>query len=340
MKDRSLSPLQHHAARVFGSIAPLLGAFGVFATGGCAASNSHEMGSTHEGEAPPRPFFTAGEGFAGRWLGQAREPLAYGVSGDQVAPAYVFPSGSSRILLEIEEEPDSTDSAGLGGTVTFGAGKPPPAPTNPSIGYPEGFDFMSYLSYAEPTNEIENYDEGMPPLEGYDYELESSSFDDGVPDGVLRLRYETWSFLDPWCEMQIPHEQPDGSYGALPFAAGETETPVADGKNRSCAAFGADDLSACPDNLNELPNEEYVRTYRRCWQRGPVVYRMSCDRMFLTRFCSCSDAACGVAPAPASSLMLRKADNSLVGVFDDATFLNARGLTTPIGEVRFRRIDD
>ena len=38
--------------------------------------------------------------------------------------------------------------------------------------------------------------------------------------------------------------------------------------------------------------------------------------------------------------MLRTAGNTLIGVFNRATFLNARGLSTPIGEVRFRRTDE
>jgi hypothetical protein len=340
MKARSLSPLPHRAGALFGSIMPLLCTVGVFALGGCSASSPHEMGSTHEGDAPPLPFFTDGQDFIGEWLGQAREPLASGLGPGQVAPAYVFPSGSSRISLTIEERPDSTDAAGLGGTIIFGDGEPLPPPKNPAIGYPEGFDFKSYLSYDEETDVIENYSDDLPPLEGYDYELESSSINEGVADGVLRLRYKTWSFLDPWCELQAPHEQPDGSYSALPFHAGEAERPIPDGKNHSCAAFGSDDLSGCPDDLNSLPNEEYVRTFRRCRKRGPVVYRMSCDRIFLTSFCSCTDTGCGVGPERASSLMLRTAGDSLIGVFYGATFLNARGLTLPIGEVRFRRVDD
>jgi hypothetical protein len=338
MKDLRLTSMQRQAELALGTIVPLLGACGVLV--GCSGSGSHELGSTHEGPAPAIPFFTEGEGFKGRWIGQAREPLAYGVSADQDAPAYVFPSGSSRILLTIEERPRSSDAAALGGSLTFGEGRPPPAATNGNLGYPVGFDYVSYLSYVEPTEVIVNYDEGLPPLEGFDYEVESSSFDEGVPDGVLRMKFEPWSFLESWCELQVPHEQPDGTYGALPFAAGDTDRPLADGKNRMCAAYDDDDLSACPADMAELPLAEYLATYASCSKRGSVVYRMSCDRIFLTRFCSCSDDACRVGSEIAASLMLRTAGSSLVGVFDDATFLNARGLATPIGEVRFRRISE
>jgi hypothetical protein len=348
MEVRLFASIPHRASSALAAHAPPLGpggrlalaAFGVLALTACAGSSSHELGSTHEGPAPAIPFLTKGEGFVGRWLGQAREPLAYGLGSDQEAPAYVFPSGSSRILLTIEKRAHSDDAAGLGGSLTFGEGQPPPRATDGELGYPEGFDYVSYLSYTEPTDVIVNYDEGLPPLEGFGYEVESSSFDDGVPDGVLRMKYEPWSYLDSWCSLQVPHEQPDGTYGALPFAAGGTEQPAADGRNRACAAFGADDLSACPADMAELPVNEYLATYAACYKRGPVVYHMSCDRIFLTHFCSCTANSCGVGAESASSLMLRSAGSSLIGVFDDATFLNARGLATPIGEVRFRRVDD
>jgi hypothetical protein len=341
MKERFLASTQRHGGSVLGSMLPVLVPLGVLALSACGGSSSHELGFTREGAAPPEPFFTEGEGFAGRWLGQAREPLAYGVSTEQAAPAYVFPSGSSRIWLTIEDRPGSSDAAALGGSLTFGEGTPPPAATDGTHGYPEGFDYLSYLSYVEPTQIIVNYAEGLPPLEGFAYDVESSSFDEGVPDGVLRMKYEPSSYLDSWCELQVPHEQPDGTYGALPFAAGGTERPRADGKNRSCSAYGAADLSACPDDMAELPPVEFRLTYASCSKRGPVVYRMSCDRIFLTQFCSCTDQGCDVGSENAASLMLRSAgSSSLIGVFDDATFLNARGLATPIGEVRFRRISD
>src|SRR5204862_547309 len=125
-----------------------------------------------------------------------------------------------RLLLTIEKRPDSSDSAALGGSLIFGEGTPPPPATDGRLGYPEGFDYVSYLSYTEPTDVIANYDDGLPPLEGFDYEIEPSSSEN------------------------------------------------------------------------------------------------------------------------AASLMLRTSGDSLIGVFDDATFLNARGLATPIGEVRFRRIGD
>jgi hypothetical protein len=338
MKDSPSASMQRHSGAVLGAVAPLRAALGVFVLGACGG-NSHELGFTLD-PVPEAPFYTQGQGFVGRWIGEASEPLAFGAAAQPTAPGYVFPSGSSQFLLEIAPLPDATDPAQLGGTITFGAGAPPPAATDGTRGYPEGFNYDEYLSYADPTGGIRNYDDGMPPFEGFAYEVEASSFDAGVPDGVLRLMYDPRSYLASWCDLQAPHLQPDGTFAALPFAVGGVEH-MADGKNRMCSAYGADDLSACPVDMAELPLEQYRQTYRACFQPGPVVYRMSCDRIFLTRFCSCTEGACSAgSPTDESRLMLRTAGNTLIGVFDRATFLNARGLSTPIGEVRFQRTDE
>lgn len=327
--------MQRQLGAALAAAAPLLGVLGLGACGG----DSHALGFTLE-PVPEAPFYTQGEGFVGRWLGQAREPLAFGAAAQPTAPGYVFPSGSSQFSLEIAPRPDSTDPARLGGTITFGEGTPPPAATDGTRGYPEGFNYDEYLSYSSGNRGIINYAEGMPPFEGFAYDVESSSFDSGVPDGVLRLMYDARSYLASWCELQAPHLQPDDSFAALPFAAGGVEY-MADGRNRTCSAFGADDLSACPADMAELPLEQYRETYRACSRPGPVVYEMSCDRIFLTRYCSCTEGACGAGtPATSSHLMLRTAGNTLIGIFDRATFLNARGLATPIGEVRFQRVEE
>jgi hypothetical protein len=333
MNQRLFASMQRHGGAVF--VVPAL-AVGVLLLTACGG-DAHELGFTNDPIAPPNPFFTTGAGFVGTWLGEAREPLAFGAG--TAAPEYLFPSGSSQFRLEIEPLSAATDPAALGGSITFGKGVPPPAATDGSRGYPVGFDYQDYLSYGDPGAAVENTAEGMPPFEGFAYPVESRSLDKGVPDGVLRLTYDPRSYLESWCELQISHEQPDGTFGALPFAAGGTEL-LADGTNRQCAAYDADDLSACPVDMAELPLDEYVQTYRGCYQPGPIVYRMSCDRIFLTRYCSCTELACRADSRDPTGLLLRSAGDTLIGVFDGATFLNARGLSTPIGEVRFQRVRD
>jgi len=67
---------------------------------------------------------------------------------------------------------------------------------------------------------------------------------------------------------------------------------------------------------------------------------MSCDRIYLSRFCSCDADACREAEPPERArLSLRANGDGLIGAFESARFLNARGLAGPIGEVRFVRID-
>jgi hypothetical protein len=39
-------------------------------------------------------------------------------------------------------------------------------------------------------------------------------------------------------------------------------------------------------------------------------------------------------------LLLRASGDVLIGMLEGAMFLNARGLSTPLGEMRFRRLPD
>jgi hypothetical protein len=69
------------------------------------------------------------------------------------------------------------------------------------------------------------------------------------------------------------------------------------------------------------------------------VAEVSCDKVFVSRFCDCNDVSCNATfGADPPSLLLRASSDALVGVFDNASFKNLRGLATPLGEVRFRRV--
>jgi hypothetical protein len=305
--------------------------------GACGAGDDHMLGSVREEGQPSEPFYAEGESFLGRWIGEAREPLAFGVDIHDEPPTYLFPSGSARIELELV----SLTRAGgdtIGGWVSFGAGEPPPPATDATSGYPVGFNYDEFLSYGSGSSGAARSYEGMlPPLEGFAYALDSNGLDAGVPDGVLRVVYDPASYLDPWCALQPPHPQLDGSFGVLPYAPGGIEI-LADGSNRPCSGFGPTDLSACPEDMDELPRDEYVATYRACARSGAVLYQMSCDRMFLSRFCSCDADACRESEPPERArLLLRASGDALIGAFESARFLNARGFPAPIGEVRFLR---
>ncbi len=317
---------------------------------GCRGGDSHELGYTTEGARlidedpaqPSAPFYTDGQDFIGRWLGQAREPLAFGIEDEEATPAYAFPSGSTQLVLDIAPRLRSTDPAKLGGSITFGSGQPPPAASDPDRGYPVGFDYEQYQSYEERVaGTADNYDDGLPPLEGFRYVLESSTFAEGVPDGVLRMVYNPYAHLQSWCALQQPQLLADGTFDVLPEAPGGMDVGAADGSDRECAAYGSADLSACPADLETLSPDVYLDTYRQCVQRGPELYRVSCDKAFLSQYCRCTASRCNAGSRTDQvSLLLRVAGDGLIGVLQDAIFLNARGLTTPIGEVRFRRLPD
>lgn len=310
------------------------------ALGACGDADDHVLGTIRDTEQPREPFYLGDEGFVGRWLGEAREPLAFGLDIDDEAPTYVFPSGSARIELELVSSTDAEGSAVLDGTLTFGAGEPPPAATDATSGYPVGFSYDDFLGYGQgPNGAARRYQGMLPPLEGFDYALDTMALDGGVPDGLLRVAYDPTSFLDPWCALQPPHPRDDGTFGVLPYAPGGLQV-MSDGMNRPCSGFGPADLSECPEDMAELPREEYIATYRACSKTGAILYQMSCDRIFLSRYCSCDADGCAEAEPPERArLLLRASSDGLIGAFESARFLNARGLAGPIGEVRFVRLD-
>lgn len=304
------------------------------AFGACGEGDDHLLGSTREGNQPSEPFYASDDSFVGRWIGEAREPLAFGVGLDDEPPTYVFPSGSARIELALASRDDAEGRTWIGGSLEFGAGEPPAPAADAASGYPVGFNYDEFLSYDG--GAARNYQGVLPPLEGFEYALEASALDAGLPDGVLRVAYDPQSYLAPWCALQPPHPQQDGTFGVLPYAPGGVDIR-ADGSNSPCSGYGPHDLSQCPDNMDALPPDEYIATFRACSRPGAVLYQMSCDRIFLSRFCSCDAMACRKAEPEPARLMLRASGGALIGAFESARFLNARGLAAPIGEVRFLR---
>jgi hypothetical protein len=127
--------------------------------------------------------------FVGTWIGHAQDALGR-VNPDGTLPTYAFPSGSTRILLEVSN-PDQVVAQ-----LTFGAGEPPPPASDANLGSPLdspdlsgcGADFSA-----------------LPPADGFVYsaepvasalDLERSADDDvaGEPlalDGKLVLAFST-----------------------------------------------------------------------------------------------------------------------------------------------------
>src|SRR5688572_10277576 len=77
--------------------------------------------------APQEPFSTPISDFDGHWVGEAENPL--GLAADD--SLYAFPSGSRTIAMDLQVVEDQP--VRLTGTITFGAGAPPPPPSDPAL---------------------------------------------------------------------------------------------------------------------------------------------------------------------------------------------------------------
>ncbi len=103
--------------------------------------------------------------------------------------SYHFPSGSDAVKISF-----ALDSRGdVSGTVTMGAGTPPPPATDFNVGYPPGFG-------SDLTGQLSQFSEGYP------HEMHSIDYSVGNLPGSRRLQFLTkdsdlWRH---WCERQTP----------------------------------------------------------------------------------------------------------------------------------------
>lgn len=267
----------------------------------CSTQPMHDIGST-EGElaAPEVPVAASVSDFAGAWIGAAEDPLA---NSDE---PYKFPSGSTRILLEITEDGEASSY------LTFGDGMPPAPATDPDVGYPEVDPNFTMLGRA-------NFDDSvLPPTEAFRYEAgrlyprreftatglpesEMQAFHESgrVLDGRLDLTYFPTHVFSSWCELQTVD------------TCTYTEQFGWDDGRTDCT-FGADFI--------------------------PI----DCQKASLcgSRVCECPEAgSCTASSVDVSLLTLRLSEDGLVGLFSNAVFLNERGFQQAIGTVRFHRSD-
>lgn len=118
----------------------------------------------------PRAAFLSD--FVGLWLGNAEDALGEPSHADML-PIYAFPSGSTRILLEV------TQADPISAKLTFGEDEPPAPLAHPNLGAPalpvEGFAYS-----AEPITNA------------FDVERSGRDSDQGkalAPDGKLTLAF-------------------------------------------------------------------------------------------------------------------------------------------------------
>jgi hypothetical protein len=266
----------------------------------CGTQPMHDIGVT-EGEltTPQLPVAEFTTDMAGVWIGEAEDPFALGGS----AP-YQFPSGATRILLEIPEDPDATPH------LTFGSGTPPAPATDPDIGYPVADPNFVYQGRVSSDDSI------RPPTEAFRYELTRTNapreeavagFEGGelssgrLLDGKIDLMYSATQSFSSWCELQTADSCPSGQ--AVQVIYDENDS------TESCS-FGAEETA------------------------------IDCQKMSLcaNQVCTCTGPgeACR-SSYQASSLTLRLSEDGLIGLFSNAVFLNERGFQQPVGVVRFHR---
>jgi hypothetical protein len=86
-------------------------------------SECEDPGQADKLQAPRARFLSD---FVGLWLGDAEDALG-DVGPDDALPIYAFPSGSTRILLQVARPRQ------IAATLTFGEGEPPSPTTDPNL---------------------------------------------------------------------------------------------------------------------------------------------------------------------------------------------------------------
>jgi hypothetical protein len=241
--------------------------------------------------------------FSGTWVGYAEDVL--GASGAGGPSEYVFPSGSSQIRLQVTGRGGAGETPSVSiGSLTFGAGTPPPPATDRDRGYPVDPEFRFGVTDAG----------AVPPTEGFAYTLsfsganetdlalwkaehpgldESDVFFGGyVIDGTLDAEWDTDEVYASWCALQTPSD--------CDLANGVSY----DDEGRECVAGGTGEPIDCSKAALCLED--------RCLFNDPLLPRTA-------------------------RLRLRMTSAGLEGVFVNAPFVNARGYRTQLGTVHLTR---
>jgi hypothetical protein len=281
------------------------------------------LGNTDEesvvGEAPPpvRP-----RDFLGTWIGEVEDPLA--VAEGSARTIHQFPSGSTQVRLEYVLAPEQGEGYARG-TLTFGAGSPPPSPPDLDVGYPPG------AGYFDGTESDLIQSALLPPTEGYPYTVSRGSdfydvttlIDDELSPGFIRFWFTPHELFNDWCTQQVPHLVDEvGRYSCVRGYMANTPRD-ANGHVAQCTIV--------PVLFPEAP-----RT------RGIPPEPVDCDKLYLCDplfgppVCACLEEGCFVDYLPVG-LFLRFDGDELVGSFTQGLFRGKDGHISTLGAVRFRR---
>lgn len=205
----------HH--RVPGAV---LGSLALLALAACQSGELplQDLGNTSDQLSTEEPPANPADFFEGRWVGEAQD--IFSVTAEGIVPPYAFPSGSTRIALDV-----SYDDYGVHANITFGAA-PLPAP-EVGVAYPPGFDayYSGFIASLY-----------VPPFEGFEYPLAESNgliFD----PNFLVLELDRHAPYVEWCALQPALDQGDGDFDCLGAAGLAGGAPP----DEPCIKFNADD---------------------------------------------------------------------------------------------------
>ncbi len=217
---------------------------------GVAACNKvplHDLGYTSGDLSPPPdadvedpedplpPVAQFASDFFGVWIGEADDPLALQANADVSPPPFQFPSGSTRIRLELS--PLGPGEPNASGKLTFGDPMPAPTPrfdgtgdtsVRPAV---EGFDYSVYstVSFRELA------------AAGVDDDELSDFFGEGrVLDGKLELSYMPTEVFGAWCAEQTAETY----YGDSAATSCQSSTCEGD----ECQCYG----DTCTHSINRV----------------------------------------------------------------------------------------
>jgi len=273
----------------------------------------HDLGYTTQPSSPAPPEPDPGPPVAqhiselsGVWLGEAEDPFALSSSAELNPPPYRLPSGSTHIWLRIEEPNGERDA-----TITFGDAEPPAPATDPDVGYPQGAPESLFV------------DDGSlrPPVEGFPYRMSRGlAFRDAELAGLGPREVDAISFQD-FEDGELVDGKLELSY--LPTEVYESwcslqtsESCVTDG------GYSSDDEGRCYMGANPAPVD--------CAKVG----------LCASQVCTCEPGSqCSHSYNPLTSIVVRRSEDGLVGLFEGAVFINERGFQQPLGTVHFRRFE-
>ena len=279
----------------------------------CEEYPLHDLGYATQPSTPITPELDPGppvaqhmSELAGVWLGEAEDPFALSSSAELNPPPYRLPSGSSHIWLRIHEPNGDVEA-----TITFGDAEPPAPATDPNAGYPQQGGLETVFADATVP----------PPIEGFPYRMyrvyaprdaEAAGAGPGEEDITPYLDLIDGKLIDGKLDLSYTPTEVFGSWCALQTS----ESCITDG------SYAIDSDGRCFMGADSEPAD--------------------CGRVMLcaSEVCTCEPGfQCSYSINHSTSIVVRRSEEGLVGLFQGAVFINERGFQPPLGPVHVRRVE-